>query len=592
MLRRALLYFAMSVVLALVSHAQVGPVRIQVSAVQTTVPAGNTVQCTATKFFFRAPTVSGGNVTNLAAWVSSNQSVATVDSSGLVTTHVQGSAVITATSSPFHGSAAITGTAPALVSIDVTPANTSLQLYVTQQYTATGHYTDGSTPDITSQVTWVSTMPAVAVISASGLAKAATPGSTQIEASLNSIMGSTSLTVTCNGNDGAFAPSSDVVLPPNTYHYTSINIPAGVTVSSNGSAVLQMQSCGDVVIGGTISISAVAGGSSGSGINGGGAGSPTGMATATVANGTLFSGSGTNAAGGGGGTGSAGQHGGGFLFGQGGSFGGGGGGSADGGQDFNPGGGGGGGGYAGGAGGFFGADDGCGGSGGAGGGPNGGSGDPCNTAAAGGGAGGAPYDGQSATVGVNIVGAVTGSGGGGSIGAAAAADLAMATTFQPGSGGGGGGSGGDGNGEAASGGGGGGGGGGGAVLISSPTSISITGSILANGGNGGAGGQGLDDANDDSGGGGGGGSGGAIYIATPALTIGSQAVISTVGGTGGHDGFSNGTPGKGGNGGLGRIRLSVTPASSSSQGTLNPPLQNGMNSANSAGFTYVGTWPY
>src|SRR5579859_3824999 len=503
MLRRTLVHLMTSVVLAAVGRAQVGPVRIQVSAATATVAAGDTLQCTATKFFLPAPAASGADVTNFVTWVSSNPSV-TVNSSGFVTTHTQGSAIITAVSGPFRGSAGITVTAPALVSIDVTAAKSSLLLYATQQYTATGHYTDGSTPDITSQVTWVSTMPNVASISASGLAKASGAGSTQIQASLNSIMGSASLTVTCDGSDGAFAPTSDVVLAPNTYHYTSINIPAGVTVSTTGNAVLQMQSCGDVIIGGTISVSAVAGGSSGSGINGGGAGSPTGMATASVANGTFFSGAGTNAVGGGGGTGSAGQHGGGFRFGQGGSFGGGGG--ADGGQDFNPGGGGGGGGYGGGAGGFFGADDGCGGSGGAGGGPNGGSGDPCNTAAAGGGAGGAPYDGQSATVGVNIVGAVTGSGGGGSIGAAAAADLAMATTFQPGSGGGGGGSGGDGNGEAASGGGGGGGGGGGAVLISSPTSISITGSILANGGNGGAGGQGLDDANDDSGGGGGGGS--------------------------------------------------------------------------------------
>ena len=581
MLRQALVYFLALVALAATGQAQFGPVHIQVSASQATVPAGSTLPCIATKFFVRAPAASGANVTSLVTWTSTNNTVASVDASGLVTAHVQGSVTITAISGPFRGSLGITVTAPLLVRIDVTPGNTSLQLYATQQYAATGHYTDGSTADITSQVTWVSTVPAVAVINASGLAKAASPGTTQIQASLNSIAGSASLTVSCNGSDGAFAPSSNTILAPGIYHFTSINIPSSVTVSRNGSAVLQMQSCGDVVISGTINVSAVAGGSVGSGINGGGAGSPTGMATASVANGTLFSGVGTSAAGGGGGLGSAGQRGGGLLSGQGGSFGGGGGGSADHGTDLNPGGGGGGGGFAGGAGGFYGTWQGptCG----------GGVGGP-------GGAGGAPYDGQSAIVGVNVSGHVSGNGGGGSIGRAAASDLSMAATFQPGSGGGGGGSGGDGNNDGIAGGGGGGGGGGGAVLIASPTSISITGSILANGGNGGNGGHATNALSEDSGGGGGGGSGGAVYIATSALTISSTAVISAVGGIGGQDGFEGWspnpiTPGKGGNGGLGRIRLTVTPGSSSSQGTLNPPLQNGMNSANSAGFTYIGIWP-
>ena len=60
----------------------------------------------------------------------------------------------------------------ALTSIAVTPANPSVAKGLTQQFTATGTYTDGSTADLTSQVTWASATPSVATINSSqGLAQ-------------------------------------------------------------------------------------------------------------------------------------------------------------------------------------------------------------------------------------------------------------------------------------------------------------------------------------------------------------------------------------------------------------------------------------
>lgn len=92
--------------------------------------------------------------------------------------------------------------------------------------------------------------------------------------------------------------------------------------------------------------------------------------------------------------------------------------------------------------------------------------------------------------------------------------------------------------------GGGGGGGGGAILIASPGTISITGTITANGGNGGAAG-----ANSGKGGG---GSGGAIKLM--ADVISGEGTLSAAGGSG--SAASGGTnSSKGGNGGYGRIRL-------------------------------------
>ena len=65
-----------------------------------------------------------------------------------------------------------TGAAPTLASIVVTPSNPSLLAGATQQFTATGTYSDGSTQNVTSQATWTSSSTTVATISASGLATA------------------------------------------------------------------------------------------------------------------------------------------------------------------------------------------------------------------------------------------------------------------------------------------------------------------------------------------------------------------------------------------------------------------------------------
>ena len=52
-----------------------------------------------------------------------------------------------------------------LSSITVTPVNPSVPAGETEQFTATGNYTDGSTKDLTTQVTWASAATAVATIS-------------------------------------------------------------------------------------------------------------------------------------------------------------------------------------------------------------------------------------------------------------------------------------------------------------------------------------------------------------------------------------------------------------------------------------------
>ena len=83
-----------------------------------------------------------------------------------------------------------------LVSIEVTPTNSSIAPGTTHQFTATGIYDDNTTQDITTLVVWNSSSPSVASISDAGLATSLMPGKSTVTATLGSNSGTTLLTVT------------------------------------------------------------------------------------------------------------------------------------------------------------------------------------------------------------------------------------------------------------------------------------------------------------------------------------------------------------------------------------------------------------
>jgi len=90
-----------------------------------------------------------------------------------------------------------------LMSIAVGPLNPTLTTGATEQFTATGTYFDGSTKDLTADVTWSTGSPGVASISnaggSQGLASAGPAGtSTIITATLGGTTVSTTLTVAAN----------------------------------------------------------------------------------------------------------------------------------------------------------------------------------------------------------------------------------------------------------------------------------------------------------------------------------------------------------------------------------------------------------
>ena len=81
-----------------------------------------------------------------------------------------------------------------LQSIAVTPAATTLTVGGTQQLTATGTYSNGTTANLTATAVWTSSSPAVTV-SATGLATAVSVGGATITASVGAVSGSASVTV-------------------------------------------------------------------------------------------------------------------------------------------------------------------------------------------------------------------------------------------------------------------------------------------------------------------------------------------------------------------------------------------------------------
>ncbi|HXO33612.1 MAG TPA: Ig-like domain-containing protein [Candidatus Acidoferrales bacterium] len=138
---------------------------------------------------------SSEDITESVTWSSSDISVASIAGGGLATALTLGSVTISATSGSVTGSTTVNVQPAVLSSITVRPVNKKIAPFTSQQFQAIGAYTDGSTHNVTALVSWTSSNTAVATIGGSGRAKAVSPGSTTITATLDSISGLTTLDV-------------------------------------------------------------------------------------------------------------------------------------------------------------------------------------------------------------------------------------------------------------------------------------------------------------------------------------------------------------------------------------------------------------
>jgi uncharacterized protein YjdB len=170
---------------------------ITVTPANSSIANGATLQLTATG------TLSDGttqDITHAVSWSSSNSAIAAINPvTGIALGLLAGTANITASLSGITSPAVpLNITNATLQSISVAPATPSIALGTTQQFTAIGTYSDLSTANVTTSVTWASSVPATASIgTGTGLAHGLVAGTTQITATLGTVASaSIPLTVT------------------------------------------------------------------------------------------------------------------------------------------------------------------------------------------------------------------------------------------------------------------------------------------------------------------------------------------------------------------------------------------------------------
>lgn len=165
---------------------------IAITPANPSVALGATQQLTATGSYSDG---SKNDLTSSATWSSSSSGVATVSSAGLAMPVTTGTSTITATVGSIHGSTTLTVPAPTLVSLAVSPATATVAAGLTQQFTVSATYSDGSKSTPTG-VTWSSSDFYEADINSSGIATGNHLGTVTITAAVGSMQATAQLTVT------------------------------------------------------------------------------------------------------------------------------------------------------------------------------------------------------------------------------------------------------------------------------------------------------------------------------------------------------------------------------------------------------------
>jgi 6-phosphogluconolactonase (cycloisomerase 2 family) len=144
---------------------------------------------------------SSKDVTKQVIWSSADSSVAmvsnTMAASGLVTGITEGSTAISAALpfSPISASTNLTVAYQPPSSISLNPGSVLIPLGDAQQFAAVVTFADGNSLDWTPYATWSSSDPSVAVSAGQGRVTSVSLGSATVTASLGSVLGSATLTV-------------------------------------------------------------------------------------------------------------------------------------------------------------------------------------------------------------------------------------------------------------------------------------------------------------------------------------------------------------------------------------------------------------
>lgn len=210
---------------------------------------------------------SSADITTHAIWISTNSAIAAVGANtGIVVGAAVGSTTVIAKMNDISSpTAAITVTPATLTGIFITPEIVAITKGSTQNFTATGTYSDGTAGNISGSVTWSSANTAVASVNASGTATGLSVNTTGVTAVLGDVT-SNSATLNVNasiggtlswlaagnsismsnngtdsitvGTDGAFAFANSLANGA-TYNLSITSVPASQNCTSlNGSGIV------------------------------------------------------------------------------------------------------------------------------------------------------------------------------------------------------------------------------------------------------------------------------------------------------------------------------------------------------------------
>ncbi|MBW4056180.1 MAG: ATP-dependent DNA ligase, partial [Proteobacteria bacterium] len=203
---------------------------IAVTPANPVITVGMSQQFSATGTFSDNTT---SDLTTSVTWNSSATTVATISnaagSNGRANSISAGTTTIMATSGGISGAVTLTVTPATLVSLTVLPANPNIILGTTQQFSATGTFSDSTTRDLTTSATWSSSAPTVATVSnaagTNGLATSVSTGTTTITATSGGISGAATLTVTqATLRSLTVLPANPSIVPGTTQQFSATGI--------------------------------------------------------------------------------------------------------------------------------------------------------------------------------------------------------------------------------------------------------------------------------------------------------------------------------------------------------------------------------
>ncbi len=159
---------------------------VKIDSASNVIPNGSTLQATATGSFTDGV---DRDISNSMTWQSSNTTIATVSSTGVISALNEGNVNISVEDQAglIEDTKTFSVVAPLLDTVEIQQSEASILIGDNSNFTATAIFEDGSTLDVTDSTTWSSPNAEIATIDDSGVATGIAEGTVNISGIYNGI---------------------------------------------------------------------------------------------------------------------------------------------------------------------------------------------------------------------------------------------------------------------------------------------------------------------------------------------------------------------------------------------------------------------